>query len=399
MNVKGLLGAREWALGLAPQELAGQREGVVFMVICLLALALVTMADMVAPTHATVGAIALLPVAAAAWLLSQRLAVVVVVVAMALQAASAVFGAVHPLTAVTQFLMIPLLAFLARVAATRILRAHEKEIEAREARAGEEKAIELERAKSQFLRLASHELRGPVAILRGYLSMLEEGALGEMPPAVAGVLPVLCATASGMNQMVDQMLDTARLEDSRLQLKRRPTDLLQLVRDAANTVRLIHGESHPVQIRAPDGPLVVNCDAARIATVVGNLVSNAMKYSPPGREVTVLLSRSDGVARMAVSDAGIGIDEAQLSRIFTRFGRIESPETADIPGTGLGLYLSRELARLHAGDITVVSRPGEGSTFTLTLPLPPAEEAPPATAALPLDGRRAQYQPQPEIAS
>ena len=114
MNHHRLREARDWVLGLAPQELAGQREGAVFMAICLVALALVTTADIVAPAHATVGAIALLPVGAAAWLLSRRLAVVVVVVAMALQVLSTIVGAVPLLTALTQLLMIPLLAFLAR---------------------------------------------------------------------------------------------------------------------------------------------------------------------------------------------------------------------------------------------------------------------------------------------
>jgi signal transduction histidine kinase len=383
------LGTQDWALGLAPQELAGQREGVVFMVICLVALGLVTTADLVAPRHASVSVIALLPVGAAAWLLSRTPAVVVVVVAMALQAVVVVFGAVPFLTAMTQFLMIPVLAYMARVAATGTIRAREQEVDAREARAGEEKARELERAKSEFLRLASHELRGPVAILRGYVAMIEDGSLGEVPSGIGRVLPVLSATAGEMNLMVEQMLDTARLEDSRLQLKRRETDLVGLVRQAANSVHVMNDRSHELRLRGCDGPLPVVCDPARITTVVNNLVSNAMKYSPPGTDVTVLVERGDGQAKVAVADNGIGISENDLDRLFVRFGRIDTPETAHIHGTGLGLYLSREVARLHGGDITVTSRPAEGSTFTLVLPAP--ERRPtrsPQDSRLPRPARR-----------
>lgn len=382
--------ARDWILGLAPQELAGQREGVVFMIICLVALGFVTAADLVAPGHATVGSIALLPVGASAWLLSRRPAVVVVVVAMALDAMTAVVGAVQPLTAVTQFLMLPVLSFLARVAATGTLRARERDLDARDARAGEERARELERAKSEFLRLASHELRGPVAILRGYLTMIEEGSLGDVSTAVQRVIPILSATATNMNHVVDQMLDTARLEDSRLQLKPRLVDLATIVGEAAESVRLLHGESHPVTVRGCERPLVVRCDASRVSTVVGNLVSNALKYSPAGSEVTVQLSRDPGMAKVSVSDRGLGIPEDQMPRLFTRFGRIERPETAGVQGTGLGLYISRELARLHDGDLTVESTPGEGSTFTLALPIEAAAAAKapaPAASAQPVPAR------------
>ncbi len=388
MKLWRLLRSRDWAVGLAPKELAGQREGLIFMIICLIAVALVTTADLVAPAHTTVGAIVFLPVAAAAWLLSQRLALVVVAVAMAMQWLPVVAGVSQPLTAGTRFLMIPVLALLAHVAATGTIRAREREIDARQARAAEEKAIELEHAKSEFLRLASHELRGPVAILRGYLSMVDEGTLGEVPPGVARVLPILTATASGMNQIVDQMLDTARLEDSRLQLQVAEVDLAAIVHESTSTVRLLHAGSHAVSVKGVDKPLMVRCDAARISTILGNLVSNALKYSFPGSEVSVKLTRKDGFATIAVSDCGIGIDESDLPRLFTRFGRIDSPSTADVPGTGLGLYLSRELARLHGGDISVESRPGEGSTFTLSLPLGKPRAAPAA------ESERARRRPQ-----
>jgi signal transduction histidine kinase len=352
---------RDWALGLAPQELAGSHEGLLFAAICLLALWLVTVADLVGPRHATVGAIALLPVAAASWLLSRRLILLVVAIAMLLGGAEAVAGVVSPTTALSQIAMMPLLAILTRLAATNVLRRRDEERNAQQARA-------LERAKSDFLRLASHELRGPVAILRGYLSMLEDGSLGALTPGIERVVPVLIATATGMNRTVDQMLDVARLEDSRLQLNFARADLAACVREAASTVRVLHADSHPVVVRA-DTPVHLDFDQIRIATVVGNLVSNAVKYSPAGSRIAVNLEAGEHEATVAVADRGIGIKPDDLPRLFTRFGRINDPRSRGVPGTGLGLYLSRELARLHGGDITVVSEPGQGSTFTLRLPV------------------------------
>lgn len=358
---------RDWALSSAPQELAGRPEGVIFAAICVVMVGLITIVDFIAPRHGTVGAIDMLPVAAAAWLLSRRLAVLVVVVAMAASVTEAAVGLTHPLTAVAQIIVVPLLAVLGRLASTSIVQRYDLERRARH-------AADLERAKSDFLRLASHELRGPVAILRGYLSMLDDGSLGELAPAVRQVMPILSATATSMNGTVDHMLDLSRLEDSRLQLRRAPTDLGDLVLESAATVDLMHGGSHQVTVKAESVP-TLRVDPSRVSTIVGNLVSNAIKYSPAGSEVLVEVETGAGEARVVVTDHGVGLDEDEQRLIFNRFGRVVRPETRHVMGTGLGLYLSRELARLHGGDITVDSRRGEGSTFTLHLPLPPAAKA------------------------
>jgi signal transduction histidine kinase len=108
-------------------------------------------------------------------------------------------------------------------------------------------------------------------------------------------------------------------------------------------------------------------DLMRLEIVVNNLVDNAIKYSPRGGDVIIALSTVGKLALVAVGDKGIGIAAEDMSRLFVRFSRLG--ELSDVPGTGLGLYLARELARLHGGDITVASTPGQGSEFTLSLPL------------------------------
>ncbi len=356
----------DWVLGLAPQELAGRPEGVIFTAICLVAIGLITAADFVTPRIGSVAPLELLPVAAAAWLVSRRLALVVVFAAIASSLLEAKAGIVPPLTAAARLSAIPLLGLLSRIAATSVLGRQRVERNARDLRA-------LERAKGDFLRLASHELRSPVAVLRGYLSMLEDGSLGGVPPALGQVLPVLVATAAGMNRIVDQMLDVARLEDSRLQLRLTRVDLTEVIQEAVASAQLVHGGSHRVSSRLHAAPCL-ELDRTRVATILSNLITNAMKYSADGTEIVVALESNEREVVVSVTDHGIGMDESEQRILFTRFGRVASPDTAGIPGTGLGLYLSRELARLHGGDITVRSKRGEGSTFMLHLPRarPPA---------------------------
>jgi signal transduction histidine kinase len=113
----------------------------------------------------------------------------------------------------------------------------------------------------------------------------------------------------------------------------------------------------------------VVADRKRLTTMLTNLLDNAIKYSPAGGDIDVDCEHDDRVARVLIRDHGIGINAEQAHMLFTRFGRLVTPETSHIRGTGLGLYLARETARLHGGDIQVDSTPGGGSTFTVVLPL------------------------------
>jgi signal transduction histidine kinase len=232
-----------------------------------------------------------------------------------------------------------------------------------------ERMTALERTKSEFLNLASHELRSPLAVIRGYVDLLDQGALGELSPAGKRVIPVLAAKAREMNMMVEQMLEAARLEEGRLDLKPEPVDLTELANEAVELMKpLTDPRQHPLVVDAESRQVRIVADRNRVATILNNLLDNAVKYSPNGGEVRLKVEQQNGVARVSVSDRGIGIPEEQMNRLFTRFGRIVSKESARISGTGLGLYLSREIARKHGGDISVQSAPGAGTTFTLTLP-------------------------------
>ncbi len=245
---------------------------------------------------------------------------------------------------------------------------HRHQQEAERLRQKAEHLAELEKAKSEFLRLASHELRGPAATLTGYLSMIADASLGPIPQQLRPVIPVLQAKARQISLLANEMVEAARLEDRRLQLKRKRVDLRELVRRTVQLAGATATAKHKLRFDDTVGhELWVMGDLMRLEIVINNLVDNAIKYSPRGGDVITALSIDDKLALVQVSDQGIGIAAEDMSRLFVRFSRLG--ELADVPGTGLGLYLARELARLHGGDISVVSTPGQGSEFTLSLPL------------------------------
>jgi signal transduction histidine kinase len=245
---------------------------------------------------------------------------------------------------------------------------HRHQLEADRLRQKAEHLAELEKAKSEFLRLASHELRGPAATLTGYLSMIEDESLGPIPQKLRPVVPVLQAKARQISLLANEMVEAARLDDRRLQLKRKRVDLGELVRRTVKMAGTTASAKHKLRFDDKVGHEVwVMGDLMRLEIVVNNLVDNAIKYSPRGGDVTTALVMDGKLALVMVRDQGIGIAAEDMSRLFVRFSRLD--QLADVPGTGLGLYLARELARLHGGDISVVSTPGQGSEFTLSLPL------------------------------
>ncbi|HEV2954132.1 MAG TPA: HAMP domain-containing sensor histidine kinase, partial [Candidatus Dormibacteraeota bacterium] len=232
-----------------------------------------------------------------------------------------------------------------------------------------ERLAALEKTKSEFLNLASHELRGPITVLLGYLSLAESGCLGRFELPMEQALPAMTLKARQMGDMVEQMIEVARLQEGRLILRPKPSDLAQLAAEAIESVRPFAGAAHPVVLERPNAEVPVAVDRDRITTIISNLVTNAIKYSPEGGEVHCKVWFEHDRAAFEVRDHGLGIANADMSTLFTQFGRIESNENAAIGGTGLGLYLSRHLARMHGGDITAASEIGRGSTFVLEVPL------------------------------
>src|SRR5256885_2163368 len=236
---------------------------------------------------------------------------------------------------------------------------HRQELEANRLRKKADQLASLEQAKSEFLRLASHELRGPAATLGGYLSMIEDESLGPVPQRLRPVLPMLRAKAFQINLLANEMVEAARLEDGRGELEGKRVHLEESGRRGGpaggNTATTRH------RLRFDDrigGELWVLGDALRLEIIISNLLDNAVKYSPKGGDVTAQLSMSGEVAVLKVQDQGIGIAAEDMDRLFVRFSRVNT--LTDVPGTGLGLYLARDLARPPKAEMGGESRPGVG---------------------------------------
>ena len=232
-----------------------------------------------------------------------------------------------------------------------------------------ERLAAIEKNKTQFLNLASHELRGPVTVIRGYVSMLEAGMLGHLNERGRTAAGVMASKVSEMNELIEEMIEAARLEEGGVAIRAVEADLREIVRSAAQTVGPLVSPRHRLELDLPERRVKVNVDPDRTKTIVANLLSNAIKYSPHGGVVSCHVRARGGVVKVAVTDHGLGISRENLPTLFTRFGRVITPETEHLKGTGLGLFLARQLAQLQGGDITVASVEGKGSTFTLQLPV------------------------------
>jgi signal transduction histidine kinase len=231
----------------------------------------------------------------------------------------------------------------------------------------------LERAKGAFLNRASHELRTPLTVLRGYLHLMEDGAFGPLPEEMvsADVVPSLVTSVEDIHSLVDGMLVAARLEYG-VELLLEPLDLRDVVRDTVRGVEETFADAPgpTLIIETPANPVTVLADREQISTVVANIVRNAMKFAPERTEVRCTVSARGGVVgTVTVTDHGPGIPAEQVGKLFTRFGRIDVPGGGGARGAGLGLYIARELARMHGGDVTVHTQVGVGSSFDLALPL------------------------------
>jgi K+-sensing histidine kinase KdpD len=233
-----------------------------------------------------------------------------------------------------------------------------------------EALVELERERREFMQIASHELRTPLTVIRGYASLLEEGSLGPMPAMAQQALHTLMEKSSEMRVQVERMLLLARLEDGAAPPQLAPVDLRKVVNDALDRVqpqlRLRQGQ---LDVKLSDTPLMVMGDAERLASALDNLLQNAVKFSSGPPEILVVGDRRNGRARLVIKDHGIGIPREARPHLFEKFYRVNNPELQNVTGTGIGLYLVRQVVESHGGRVEVESQPGEGSEFKIELPV------------------------------
>ena len=222
------------------------------------------------------------------------------------------------------------------------------------------------RLKDDFLSAAAHDLKTPLTTLVAQAQFLERRAEQEpSAPADLGGIRRIVKEARRLSTLVTELLDASRLERGGLVGEREPVDLVELAREVTSREAY---RSHRVTLRAA-GPVVGEYDGRRIGQVIENLVENAVKYSPESSQVRVAIDRSDGQARIAVADEGIGIPPEDLPRVFERFHRASNVDDRRFAGMGLGLFICKGIVEQHGGRIWVESTLGKGTTFHVALPL------------------------------
>ena len=249
---------------------------------------------------------------------------------------------------------------------------HDLEERNEELRQAYEERKELDRLKSEFVSMVSHELRSPLTNISGAVElMLEEEELTD--EYVRKMLGIVGAQSERLIRLVRGVLDVSRIDAGRLHLDRTEVDIFAIVRRVVSSLQATT-EFHWVELPPTDELPPVWGDEDRIEEVFFNLLDNAIKFSPSGGPITIRMEAGDGQIAVSLADPGVGIPPAKLDRIFQKFHRLDSDDSRETYGHGLGLYITKGLVEAHGGKIWVESVEGEGSTFSFTLPLAPESQ-------------------------
>jgi len=229
---------------------------------------------------------------------------------------------------------------------------------------------ELDKLKAEFVSVASHELKTPINVIIGYLQLLDEGVYGKLSQEQKDVHRTLVVQANTLLRLVKQLLDVSRFEAGGGRLEPRPIEVDHLLNDleSAFHVLAMQREIH-FHVERKDGVEdEVYWDLDRINEVLGNLLSNAFKFTPKGGDVDLVVCPVEGGVQMQVHDTGAGIPPEQLPRIFDKFYQADNQNSAHAVGTGLGLAIAKQIVDAHGGSIRCDSKLGAGTTFTIRLP-------------------------------
>jgi PAS domain S-box-containing protein len=233
----------------------------------------------------------------------------------------------------------------------------------------------LDRLKDEFIALVSHELRTPLTSIRGYLELVLEGSSGELSPEQEQFLGVVQRNADRLQSLVGDLLFVAQIEAGRLSLEQGEVDLVAIAEEAVETARPV-AASKGIELTLATDPLPpLLGDRGRLGQLLDNFVSNAIKFTPAGGSVRVGVTATREGTLIEVADTGMGIPADEQEQLFERFFRSSTATAQAIPGTGLGLTISKAIAEAHGGRISFTSVEGEGTTFRIELPLAAELEA------------------------
>ena len=225
-------------------------------------------------------------------------------------------------------------------------------------------------AKNKFLGMAAHDLRNPLASIRGLAEFLSDGTMGPLTPEQLELINLIHQASQGMVTLVNDLLDVATIESGELKLEPAPTSLAELIEKSImlNGLESARKRTQIIFAERANAPLLT-VDGAKVRQIIDNLLSNAVKYSPPGSTVRVRLDlREDGTQVIRVRDQGPGIPENERDRLFKDFGRLSARPTGGEKSTGLGLAICRKIAEAHCGTIAAENHPEGGCEFQVFLP-------------------------------
>jgi signal transduction histidine kinase len=231
--------------------------------------------------------------------------------------------------------------------------------------------VELNELKDRFLGMAAHDLRNPIGAVKGYALVLAQGLLGEMSEKQVAILHKMNKSCEGMLSLINDLLDVSTIQSGRLELNPEKVNLVDYLKDTHGTAELLaKGKSISVKLEADSNLPEVVMDPNRIDQVIGNLVSNAIKFSFPETTITIVARPTrGGKVAVSVSDQGQGIPEEEIPKVFEEFGKTSVRPTGGEKSTGLGLAIVKRLVEAHGGKIWLESHVGKGTTFTFTLPV------------------------------
>jgi signal transduction histidine kinase len=228
---------------------------------------------------------------------------------------------------------------------------------------------ELNRLKSEFVSLVSHELRTPLTAIIGYLDLLSENAGDQAGAQQRQILSIIQNNADQLVRLIDDLLDLSHIESGTLELRVTVVDITVLITEVMKLLQpQIEARGQRLNLDLAQASPLVQGDAERIRQILINLLSNAHKYTPSGGHIWVSTADEAGRVRIDVRDNGIGLSGEEQAQVFNKFFRAREPATQGVGGTGLGLAITRLLVEMQGGQITVTSTPGQGSTFSFTLP-------------------------------
>jgi len=237
-------------------------------------------------------------------------------------------------------------------------------------RAEHDQLIALNVAKDEFVSIASHQLRMPATGVKQYIGLLLQGYAGELSDAQLTILRAAYDSNERQLDIISNLLSTSRLDAGKVQLHKKVCDLVSLTQQVISELQeKLQDRKQRVTFAYKASPVNVFVDERLILMVIENLLDNAGKYSPDGKEIEVSLVIKGAEAILSIRDHGYGIPKADQMKLFKKFSRIENPLTENISGTGLGLYWAKKVVDLHDGDVKLKSSTKNGSVFTVTLPL------------------------------